>query len=177
MKLLIFALSVMFLAMSFSCQKDSGKDKPEKKRPTVEPTSNSANNSIAMSPGCDPELWKRVYNPSRLEVIEQCKEVTGVIDEIGKNEDGDTHMLIKLDPGQGDLLKKGNEKKKQGDLVAEVVCANEITAKKVKETCTGYTNNVQIPKVGDSVKVTGSYVVDSNNGWTEIHPVSKIELR
>lgn len=127
--------------------------------------------------GCDPELWKHIYDPSRLEVVEQCKEVTGIIEELGQNEDGDTHMLLKLDAGQEDLLNKKNEKKKNGDLVIEIVCSAPVTDKKVGNTCVGYTNNVHIPKVGDAVKVTGSYVIDTHNGWSEIHPVSRIEAK
>ena len=42
--------------------------------------------------------------------------------------------------------------------------------------CKGYVNNVELPKVGDHVKVTGSYVIDSHNGWAEIHPITEIVI-
>jgi len=42
--------------------------------------------------------------------------------------------------------------------------------------CTDYVNHVQLPKVGDHVKVTGSYVIDSHNGWSENSSHHKIEL-
>jgi len=29
--------------------------------------------------------------------------------------------------------------------------------------------------VGEHVRVTGTYVLDSHNGWTEIHPVTRID--
>ncbi len=57
----------------------------------------------------------------------------------------------------------------------EAVCINHITRKIAKGVCNGYINHIQLPKVGDHVKVTGSYVVDSHNGWAEIHPISKVE--
>ena len=98
-----------------------------------------------------------------------------MIEELDQNEDGDAHMLLKLDPGSEDLLLKKNKTKKQGDLVIEVVCANAVTEKKAEDTCRGYTNKINIPSVGDHVRVTGSYVNDSHNDWAEIHPVSKIE--
>ena len=41
--------------------------------------------------------------------------------------------------------------------------------------CTGYVNHVMLTQVGDHVKVTESYVIDSQNGWAEIHPITKIE--
>ena len=127
------------------------------------------------SPDCDPEKWKHVYDPDRLQVLDKCKIVTGVIMERNADPDGDEHMLLKLDKGQNHLLKKKNKNKKDGCLVIEAVCVNNITRKRAMGICNGYANNVWLPKVGDHVKVTGSYVLDSNNGWTEIHPISKIE--
>ena len=124
---------------------------------------------------CDPRLWKYVYDAERLQVLDKCKTVTGVIEETNADEDGDQHMLLKLDKGQKELLTKKNKTKKQGDLVIEAVCINNITRKRAIGACTGYVNHVQLPEVGDHVKVIGSYVIDSHNGWAEIHPITKIE--
>ena len=124
---------------------------------------------------CDPNLWKYVYDAQRLQVLDKCKTVTGIIEETNADEDGDQHMLLKLDKGQKDLLTKKNKTKKQSDLVIEAVCINNITRKKAIGACTGYVNHVQLPEVGDHVKVIGSYVIDSHNGWAEIHPITKIE--
>jgi len=71
-------------------------------------------------------LWKHVYNPSRLQVVNSCIAATGVIEESNADDDGDQHLLLKLDPGQDRLLKKKNLKKKGGDLVVEIVCANRV---------------------------------------------------
>ncbi len=125
---------------------------------------------------CDTSVWKYVYNRERLQVTDICKTVTGVIEESSADEDGDQHMLLKLDNGQEDLLTKKNAKKKQGYLVIEAVCANKTTLGKVDNTCNGYINKIQIPKLGEHVKVTGSLVIDTHNGWAEIHPITKIEL-
>lgn len=130
----------------------------------------------ASSNGCDPALWKYVYNPTRLKVLVQCKTVTGVITESNADDDGDQHMLLKLDKGQNGLLTERNIKKKQGCLVIEAVCANKVKLKKVGTTCNGYINRVQIPAVGAHVRVTGSLVDDTHNGWNEIHPITKIEI-
>ena len=125
--------------------------------------------------GCDASLWNHVYNPTRLERLSPCLSATGTIDESDADADGDQHFLLKLDPGQGSLVNHRNAKKKGGELVVEIVCANPTTLKKVKSACTGYTNPVPIPALGAHVRVTGSYVIDSHNGWAEIHPVSRIE--
>ena len=127
--------------------------------------------------GCDPSLWNHVYNPKRLQQLAPCITVSGTIDESDADPDGDQHFLLKLDPGQDTLVNKRNGKKKGGDIVLEIVCANPTTMKKVKSACTGYTNPIAIPAVGTHVRATGTYVIDSHNGWAEIHPVSRIETR
>lgn len=126
--------------------------------------------------GCDASLWDHVYSPARLHQLAPCLSVTGVIDESSVDEDGDQHFLLKLDPGQDRLVNKRNAKKKAGDIVLEIVCANPTTMKKPKSACAGYTNRIPIPAVGAHVRATGTYVIDSHNGWAEIHPVSKIQV-
>ena len=138
-------------------------------------TLSSAEVSQYAATGCDASLWNHVYSPKRLQQLAPCITVTGVIDESNADEDGDQHFLLKLDPGQDKLLNKRNRKKKGGDIVLEIVCANPIKLKKVKSACAGYTNHIAIPAVGTHVRATGTYVIDSHNGWAEIHPVSKLE--
>jgi len=131
--------------------------------------------SQSVAGGCDASLWNHVYDPTRLQQLASCLSVTGIIDESDVDPDGDQHMLLKLDPGQDSLVNKRNEKKKAGDLVIEIVCANPTTMKKAKRACADYTNPIAIPTLGQHVRVTGTYVLDSHNGWNEIHPVSKVE--
>ena len=125
--------------------------------------------------GCDASLWDHVYNPSRLQKLAPCIAVTGIIEESAADDDGDQHFLLKLDPGQDALVNKRNRKKKNGDLVVEIVCVNPISVKKAKSACVGYTNRIAIPAVGAHVRATGTHVIDSHNGWTEIHPASKLQ--
>ena len=129
----------------------------------------------AAATGCDASLWNHVYSPKRLQQLASCVSVTGTIDESNVDEDGDRHFLLKLDPGQDTLVNKRNDKKKSGDLVLEIVCANPTTMKKPGAACAGYTNPVAVLPVGAHVRATGTYVLDTHNGWVEIHPVSKLE--
>src|SRR6476661_7601674 len=169
---LLLGTILLALTCTASCTSDKKERKEEKKKQAESQAETSTPETAKAPTSCDPDLWKRVYNPSRLQVVADCKEATGTISELDQNPDGDTHMLLKLDAGQDDLLNKKNDKKKEGDLVVEVVCASPVSDKKVGETCSGYVNPVTIPKVGDHVRVTGSYVIDSHNGWAEIHPAS-----
>ncbi len=171
-------MAVLSLSILFSCEqkkekKHKKKDKEEQTTSTDQMQNVQDNNT---SVDCDTSLWKYVYNRERLQVTDICKTVTGVIEESSADEDGDQHMLLKLDIRQEDLLTKKNTKKKQGDLVIEAVCANKVTLGKVGNTCNGYINKIQIPKLGEHVKVTGSLVIDTHNGWAEIHPITKIEI-
>jgi hypothetical protein len=135
----------------------------------------SAEVSEPAATGCDASLWNHVYSPKRLQQLATCVSVTGTIDESNVDEDGDQHFLLKLDPGQDTLVNKRNDKKKSGDIVLEIVCANPTTMKKPRSACAGFTNPVPILPVGAHVRATGTYVLDSHNGWVEIHPVSKLE--
>jgi len=173
-------LLLLFITILFSCQeslyKATGKNEPEVLFLHVK-SSRVMNSIDTATSTCDPAIWKHVYNPARLKVINNCITVSGVIKESHAESDGDQHLLLKPDVSQQILLKKKNIQKKDGCLVIEAVCINNITEAKVGNACKGYVNHVQIPKVGDHVKVTGSYVLDSHNGWAEIHPISKIVVQ
>jgi hypothetical protein len=164
----------LLLFVNSACEEKKEKDKPEKSI-SVAAQNIKYTTEIDIA-ACDSSLWEHVYDPTRLRIIDKCMTVTGVIEESGADDDGDQHMLLKLDAGQENLLKKKNTTKKNGDLVIEAVCINNITNPKVGGACSGYVNHVQLPKPGDHVKVSGSYVIDTHNDWAEIHPISKIEI-
>ena len=173
----------LFIITICSCQqmdKNQVKSKEElaKEERQLDKNDTSGNTTtIEKLSDCDANLWKYVYDPERLQILDKCKVVVGTIKETNADEDGDQHMLLRLDKGQDDLLTERNMKKKEGNLVIEAVCINNISRKKALGACTGYVNHVELPKVGDHVKVTGSYVIDSHNGWAEIHPITKIEIQ
>ena len=137
---------------------------------------------------CDPVLMRHVWSPQRLKVLATCKTVTGVVDLIRLPEpDGDTHVNIKLDPGQESLIHRpgvapgssgdyNNTRFQHGDLVTEAVCQHQVLLPNAKAACAGFHDTLQIPPIGTHVEVTGVYVLDQGHGWTELHPVSTIKL-
>lgn len=125
--------------------------------------------------GCDESLWKHVYNPTRLQRLAPCIAASGTVAESLVDPDGDQHFLLHLDPGQDVLVNQRNDKKKSGSLVVEIVCANPVSLPKVKGACLGYTNKIPLPAIGAHIKAIGTYVIDSHNGWAEIHPVTRLE--
>jgi hypothetical protein len=124
---------------------------------------------------CSASMWSHVYNPGRLTVVNKCITATGTVVESSRDDDGDQHFLLKLDPGQDRLVNKHNKKKRNGNLVVEIVCANKVKLKKAKSACAGYTNQIALPAVGAHLRVTGTHVLDTHNGWMEIHPVSQLQ--
>jgi hypothetical protein len=169
----LVAICMWAVMVSFSQDHKRKKHKKDKWEKTTISGTNSTNNNLVIN--CDTSLWKYVYNRKRLTVTDMCKTVTGIIEESHADEDGDQHMLLKLDKGQTELLTSRNMKKKQGNLVIEAVCMNKVSVKKAGNTCKGYINKIELPNIGDHVKVTGSLVIDSHNGWAEIHPITRIE--
>ena len=122
---------------------------------------------------CNTELWKHVYEAERLKVIEACTAVEGRVVSVHRASDGDLH--IGLDPDQRSVLNLKNMMHADSKLVVEVICDHTPTGANMKADCGGFHYDVMVPKVGDRVRVTGAYVTDRDNGWNEIHPVTRIE--
>ena len=122
--------------------------------------------------GCDASLWEHVYHRQRLEVIEECKTVEGVIDKVLRDGDGDLH--IRLDVEDKSLLNEKNFSGQHGMLVLEPVCQKEPTQADAIEPCRNYAGPFFSVRAGMRVRVTGPYVLDHEHGWREIHPVTSI---
>jgi len=120
-------------------------------------------------------LWTHVYNPKRLVVNDSLITVTGTIITKRREPDGDSHINLLLDKGYEYLLNSHNIERQKGCLVCEPVCVYKATQKDAIDAVNGYTNDIKIPKVGTHVKMTGSYILDKQHGWMEIHPVLSIE--
>ena len=122
---------------------------------------------------CDTSLWKHVYHPYRLQVISNCTTVRGTVEEVHREPDGDLHILLRTSPG---LVNYANRAHEHGDLVLEEICKGAVTQADAVAACRGFSQNVTVPSVGDKVTVSGSYVLDTDHGWREIHPVSRLNV-
>lgn len=131
----------------------------------------------AIVPQCDPSLWSHVHDPSRLKILNSCVTVTGtVMAESPDNDDGDMTMQVALDPAYTQLLNSDNISKLSGWLQVEAVCQAPYNGHipDTARACQNFTGTVFIPPIGMHVQITGTYVNDTNHGWTEIHPVTTI---
>jgi hypothetical protein len=126
--------------------------------------------------GCDASLWKHVYNPQRLIVVEPCISVTGTIHHVKREADGDDHIQLQLDPQYARLLNDRNKTAQADCLILEPICQNPVTQPDAIKACRDFHSPVEVPGGHVHVKVLGSYVLDSEagNGWMEIHPVTSM---
>jgi len=123
---------------------------------------------------CDSSLWREIYHAYRLHVVAACKTVVGTVDDVRAEPDGDVHIRLALQSSQAHLLNAANIADQHGDLVVEIICYGTITQADAVAACADHGPQVPEPAAGQRVKITGSYVLDADHGWMEIHPVSKL---
>jgi hypothetical protein len=127
--------------------------------------------------GCDAELWNHVYRKARLHVVESCIAVTGVVRHIKREADGDDHIQLAVDSEFSKLLNERNKTAQGNTLILEPVCQWPPTISDSHVACRDFHSPISVPKAGEKIRVVGSYVLDTEGGWMEIHPVSSIEVQ
>lgn len=130
----------------------------------------------AQQPQCDASLWNHVYHSYRLVIDSACMNVTGTVYSLIYEADGDIHIRLTVDTPFLYMLNSANYSGELGKLVLEPVCATTVTQADAVTSCSGFTNTVYIPNVGEKVIATGPYVTDNDHGWNELHPITKIAL-
>jgi hypothetical protein len=131
--------------------------------PGASPTSPAA--SVCRNP------VEHVYHPDRLELRNPCMTVTGVIDRIKEEPDGDYHVRLHLDPQFMGVINDVNVQQQAGDLILEPVCIHAITQADAVSACTGFASSLVMPPPQTHVVATGAYVLDTGHGWMELHPL------
>lgn len=122
---------------------------------------------------CGTRLWAHIYHPDRLRLIQRCKTVHGTVKELAWEPDGDLHIRLATRTA---LVNAANDHYQDGDLVLEEICQGSVTQADAVGACRGVPHNLTVPSAGDKVTVTGSYVLDQNHGWMEIHPVTTLTI-
>jgi hypothetical protein len=131
----------------------------------------------AAASGCNAELWDHVYRKTRLHIVEGCIAVTGTIRHTKREADGDDHSQLAVDPEFSKLLNERNKIAQADTLIVESICQGPAIQPDAEASCHGFHSLIDVPNAGAKVRVVGSYVRDSAQGWMEIHPVSSIEVR
>jgi len=107
-------------------------------------------------------------------VLEPCTAVEGKVAFVHRNSDGDVH--IGLDPEDKSVLNLVNVTHGQRKLVIEIICEHTPAQPNAQASCGDFHSQIPVPDVGERVRITGAYVTDRDNGWNEIHPVTRIEI-
>ena len=123
----------------------------------------------------DQTLWQYIYHPARLQVLDQCTSVTGTVEEVRKEADGDVHILFRLDQQFESLLNDKNISRQHGDLILEPICQGKVRQADAEEPCSRYKGPYFEPQIGQRYLVSGAYVHDADHGWNELHPVNSMQ--
>ena len=150
--------------------------------PKTSPTTTARATAVASPPtaACTGSPTAHVYNPDRLKLVAACVTVSGTIELVRAEPDGDFHIRLRVDAGQSCALQPctnaQNAAAQRGDLVLEPVCENPVTQPDAVTACTGYHNPLMVPPAGIRVRVSGPFVLDMspNHGWLEIHPLEAL---
>lgn len=136
---------------------------------------------IASTPGatCSPnDQDQYVYDPTRLKVVQACIRVTGTVDGMWLATDGDTNILLRLDPPYQHLLTPGNEEgEERGDLGVEAVCTASPVDPIVMALCANDHDPYAqpAPRMGEHVWMEGRYILDLDHGsHAELHPLYRM---
>jgi hypothetical protein len=102
--------------------------------------------------------------------------VTGTITDQHTNSDGDIDVRLEVDPPYKDLLNAGNISNLGGHLQTEAICQTQAQVADAARACQGFHSSLAIPPNGSHVRVTGTYLLDLNHGWMELHPISVLTV-
>src|SRR6266851_888404 len=132
-----------------------------------------------------------VYLPSRLHVKKRCVTVTGIVDCLRREPDGDVHIELRLTRAYRRLLTPANWFQRcphhtSPHLVVEIIPQREqLPFLDNSASLAGFVTP-RAPPAGVRITVTGPYVLDTNAlhdlivpgrnvaGWAEIHPAWNI---
>jgi hypothetical protein len=135
-----------------------------------------------------------VYLPGRLRLIDRCRTVSGAVDCLKVEPDGDVHVRLRLDQQFLGALKPANSLQTCANepgphLVVEIIPQHKqgILFRDNNADAGGFITPTT-PAPGDHITVTGPYVVDTNilhrvlyqgrraEDWAEIHPAWAIRV-
>ncbi len=117
-----------------------------------------------------------IYIPRRLDFL-GCKTIAGTVKWAKIEPDGDSHLLLDVDPPYKSLLTEQNYRKQQGYMVIEDTCHHSPRDILIVLICRGYRSSLPEPTVGQRYEITGNYVIDDWHGsWAEIHGLAELKL-
>jgi len=120
-----------------------------------------------------------VQRPDRLQVLDPCKHAEGTVVDVAREDDGDFHVWFKPDTGYESLLNAQNHFQAQPAMLAEITpdCDLATNPPDARSAARCPKSSLPIPSLGDHIAIDGPWVLDTDHGWREIHPVHSIQIR
>jgi len=120
-----------------------------------------------------------VHSPDRLQLLEACKHAEGIVVDVAHEDDGDYHVWFKPDPGYELLLNAQNHFQALPAMLAEIIPDCDLTTNPpdAQSAARCPKSSLRIPSLGDHIAIDGPWVLDTDHGWREIHPVHSIQIR
>jgi hypothetical protein len=111
-------------------------------------------------------------------VLDRCKHAEGTVVDVAHEDDGDYHVWFHVDAGYEYLLNAQNHFQARPSLLAEITprCAAATNPPDARSAAQCPKTNLSIPKLGDRIAIDGPWVLDTDHGWREIHPVAAIRI-
>jgi hypothetical protein len=141
------------------------------------PTPNPAHPSPASPCGSGPPL-AGIYQPDRLQLLDPCRHAVGLVVSVVPEGDGDYHIWIVLDPAYADLMNAENHFQGKPTMLAEIVpdCPADAAPPDSSAADKCPPTKLTVPIAGQRVAIDGPWVLDTNHGWREIHPVDTLVI-
>ena len=119
-----------------------------------------------------------VHNPDRLQVLARCKHAEGTVTDVAREDDGDYHVWFRADAAYEYLLNAQDHFQARPAMLAEITprCPLATNPPDARSAARCPKSNLTIPKLGDRIAIDGPWVLDTDHGWREIHPVDAIRI-
>ena len=137
----------------------------------------AAHPSPAPACGSGPPL-AGIYQPDRLQILDPCRHAVGLVVSVVPEDDGDYHVSIVLDPAYSDLMNAENHFQGKPTMLAEIVpdCPDNASPPDSSAADKCPPTRLTVPFAGQHIAIDGPWVLDTNHGWREIHPVDTLVI-
>lgn len=119
-----------------------------------------------------------VHNPDRLQVLNPCVHAAGLVVDVAHEDDGDSHVWFTPDPAYAYLLNSENHFQARPAMLAEITpdCPPTSHPADAQAAARCPASTLPVPVIGEHVSMDGPWVLDTDHGWREIHPVDSIQI-
>jgi hypothetical protein len=103
----------------------------------------------------------------------------GVVVDVAHEDDGDYHVWFRADPGYEYLLNPNNHFQAKPAMLAEITpdCPPSTNPPDAQAAARCPKTSLPIPRLGQHIAIEGPWVLDTDHGWREVHPVESIQIR